>query len=168
MSTLLLDTDVFSYLFKGHSLADAYRSHVKGQILAISFMTVAYVFQGAFRAGWAAKRIERLEEQIKSYLGVSAYSRSSLSCRFATPAKHENGAYQRRDGLTDNKVVSPYFQGRTKELVPILGAGNGEKCGSFAGISRYPLRMPGLQQPRSNRITPSSPRIPATFTAYQA
>ena len=63
MSTLLLDTDVFSYLFKNHSLADAYRSHVKGQFLAISFMTVAEVFQGTFRAGWGAKRIERLEER---------------------------------------------------------------------------------------------------------
>ncbi len=70
MSTLLLDTDVFSYLFKDHFLADAYRSHVKGQIVAISFMTVAEVFQGAFRAGWGAKRIERLEEQIKSYLVI--------------------------------------------------------------------------------------------------
>ena len=85
MSTLLLDTDVFSYLFKDHSLAGAYRSHVKGQILAISFMTVAEVFQGAFRAGWGAKRIERLEAQIKSYLVIpssNAISRKWGEVRF--------------------------------------------------------------------------------------
>jgi hypothetical protein len=29
VSTLLLDTDVFSYLFKDHPLAEAYRPHVK-------------------------------------------------------------------------------------------------------------------------------------------
>jgi len=85
VSTLLLDTDVFSYLFEDHFLADVYRSHVKGQILAISFMTVAEVFQGAFRAGWGAKRIERLEAQIKSYLVIpssNAISRKGGEVRF--------------------------------------------------------------------------------------
>ena len=63
---LLLETDLFSYL-QG-PLADAYRSDVKGHILAISFMTVAELFQGAFRAGWARKQLERLEAQIGPYL----------------------------------------------------------------------------------------------------
>jgi tRNA(fMet)-specific endonuclease VapC len=70
MSTLLLDTDVFSYLFKDHALAEAYRPHVKGHTLAISFMTVAELFQGAFRAGWGTKQIERLESRIASYVLV--------------------------------------------------------------------------------------------------
>lgn len=70
MSTLLLDTDVFSYLFKDHPLADAYQSHVKGHTLAISFMTVAELFQGAFRAGWGTKKIERLESRIASYVVI--------------------------------------------------------------------------------------------------
>ncbi len=60
MSTLLLDTDVFSYLFKDHPFAEVYRPLLKGHVLAISFMTVAELFQGAFRAGWGGKRIERL------------------------------------------------------------------------------------------------------------
>jgi tRNA(fMet)-specific endonuclease VapC len=68
VSALLLDTDVFSYLFKDHPFAEAYRPILKGHVLAISFMTVAELFQGAFRAGWGAKRIERLEGQIGSYL----------------------------------------------------------------------------------------------------
>ena len=70
MSTLLLDTDVFSYLFKDHPLADPYQPHVKGHTLAISFMTVAELFQGAFRAGWGTKQIERLESRIASYVVI--------------------------------------------------------------------------------------------------
>lgn len=61
MSTLLLDTDVFSYLFKDHPLAGVYRPRLKGHILAISFMTVAELFQGAFRAAWGDKQLKRLE-----------------------------------------------------------------------------------------------------------
>ena len=70
MNTLLLDTDVFSYLFKDHPLAEAYRPHVKGHTLAISFMTVAELFQGAFRRGWGAQQTERLESRIASYVVV--------------------------------------------------------------------------------------------------
>ena len=70
MSTLLLDTDVFSFLFKDHPLAEAYRPHVKGHTLAISFMTVAELYQGAYRAGWGAKQIERLESRIAAYVVI--------------------------------------------------------------------------------------------------
>ncbi len=85
MSALLLDTDVFSYLFKDHPFAEAYRPLLKGHVLAISFMTVAELFQGAFRAGWGAKRIERLEGQIGSYLVIQsspAISRNWGEVRF--------------------------------------------------------------------------------------
>lgn len=70
MSTLLLDTDVFSYLFKDHPLAAVYRPRLKGHILAISFMTVAELFEGAFRAAWGDKQLKHLEAQIKSCLVI--------------------------------------------------------------------------------------------------
>jgi len=70
VSTLLLDTDVFSFLFKDHPLAEAYRPHVKGHTLAISFMTVAELYQGAYRAGWGAQQIERLESRIAAYVVI--------------------------------------------------------------------------------------------------
>jgi len=66
VSTLPLNTDGFSFLFKSHPLAELYRAHLKGQTLAISFMTVAELFQGAFRAGWGTKQIERLESRMGS------------------------------------------------------------------------------------------------------
>ena len=59
MSTLLLDTDVFSFLFKDHPLAEAYRPHVRGHMLAISFMTVAELYHGGWRRASAALRFEK-------------------------------------------------------------------------------------------------------------
>lgn len=70
MSTLLLDTNVFSYLFKDHPLARRYRPRLKGHILAISFMTVSELFEGAFRAAWGDRQLKRLEAQIKSYVVI--------------------------------------------------------------------------------------------------
>jgi tRNA(fMet)-specific endonuclease VapC len=90
VSTLLLDTDVFSYLFKDHPLAEAYRPHVRGHTLAISFMTVAELFQGAFRAGWDSQQIERLESRIASYVLVpssNAMSRKWGEVRFIRRAQ---------------------------------------------------------------------------------
>ena len=69
MSTLLLlDTDVFSYFFRNDPLRTLYRPHVKDHSLAFSFMTVAEVFEGAYRAAWGEKRLERLEQAIRLYL----------------------------------------------------------------------------------------------------
>jgi tRNA(fMet)-specific endonuclease VapC len=47
MPTLLLDTDVFSFLPKGDSRANAYIALLQGHPLALSFMTDAELFQVA-------------------------------------------------------------------------------------------------------------------------
>ena len=38
---IVVDTDVISFVFKGHSLAAAYASDLDGKQLVVSFMTVA-------------------------------------------------------------------------------------------------------------------------------
>lgn len=68
MNTLLLDTNVFSYLFKQHPLAKLYRPHLRDHVVALSFMTVAELFQGAFRGAWGERQLKRLEMEIGSYL----------------------------------------------------------------------------------------------------
>ncbi len=45
MTIVLLDTNVVSYLFKGDTRALAYAPLLRGQRLAISFMTVAELFE---------------------------------------------------------------------------------------------------------------------------
>ena len=41
MNAAIVDTDVVSMLFKGHSKAAAYGPHLAGRLLGISFMTLA-------------------------------------------------------------------------------------------------------------------------------
>lgn len=60
METLLLDTDVVSYLFKGDSRASLYVPLVQGNVSVISFMTVAELYQWAAVRYWGAKRISHL------------------------------------------------------------------------------------------------------------
>lgn len=44
-AVVVLDTDVVSYLFKGDTRAEAYRLHLRGKTLALSFMTVTKLYQ---------------------------------------------------------------------------------------------------------------------------
>ncbi len=68
MSTLLLDTNIVSYLFKRDSRAQAYAPLLQGNRLAISFMTAAELYQWAVARNWGRARTERLEQQITTYL----------------------------------------------------------------------------------------------------
>src|ERR1035438_10289484 len=51
MNAAIVDTDVVSMLFKGDTRAVAYRPHITGQLLGISFMTLAELEALAARTG---------------------------------------------------------------------------------------------------------------------
>jgi predicted nucleic acid-binding protein len=70
VASRLLDTNIVSYLLKGHSLATVYRPHLDGHTLAICFMTEAEMYEGAYRAHWGAKRLARLEALLATFLYV--------------------------------------------------------------------------------------------------
>ncbi len=70
MATRVLDTNIVSYLLKNHTLAAAYRPHLEGHTLAVSFMTVAELFEGASRARWGKRRRAVLESALHSYLVI--------------------------------------------------------------------------------------------------
>ena len=70
MPTLLLDTDVFSFLLKGDTRANAYAALIQGHRLALSFMTVAELFQWAAVRNWGPQRIAHLEQTLTAYLIV--------------------------------------------------------------------------------------------------
>jgi predicted nucleic acid-binding protein len=56
----VVDTDVISYLFRGDTRAEAYRPHLTGAYLAISFMTVAELDRWALQREWGQARQARL------------------------------------------------------------------------------------------------------------
>ena len=70
MSTVVLDTNVVSYLMRGHSLSEGYRPHLEGRTLAISFMTVGELYEGAYRGGWGAGKLTKLKETARSYVVI--------------------------------------------------------------------------------------------------
>ncbi len=67
MDILLLDTNIVSFLFKGDSRADSYAPYLCDHILAISFMTVAELFQWAAVRNWGKRRTNQLEASLHRY-----------------------------------------------------------------------------------------------------
>lgn len=67
MNVVLLDTNVVSFLLKGDSRARAYTAYIQGRVLAISFMTVAELFQWAAVHGWGERRTNQLEASLQNY-----------------------------------------------------------------------------------------------------
>jgi tRNA(fMet)-specific endonuclease VapC len=68
MAIMLLDTDVVSFFIKGDSRASVYAALIQGNQLALSFMTVAELFQWAAIRKWGQQRIQQLEQRLLTYL----------------------------------------------------------------------------------------------------
>jgi predicted nucleic acid-binding protein len=67
MTTVLLDTNIVSYLFKRDSRATLYAPHLVNRELAIAMMTVAELFQWAAIRNWGKPRVRRLEQHVERY-----------------------------------------------------------------------------------------------------
>lgn len=70
---VLLDTNIVSYLFKGDSRAKGYAPYLQGQQLAISFMTVAELYQWAAVRQWGQYRFNQLEQALKASYIILAF-----------------------------------------------------------------------------------------------
>ena len=70
MSTLVVDTNIVSFLMRGHRFAGLYRRYLEGHTLAISFPTVGELYEGAYRAGWGQDRLARLRETVSAYVVI--------------------------------------------------------------------------------------------------
>ena len=67
MSQIVVDTDVASYIFNWHSLAEQYANSLRGSELILSFMSVAELRMGAMSAGWGNNRRLLLERFVHSF-----------------------------------------------------------------------------------------------------
>ncbi|MFO8040404.1 MAG: type II toxin-antitoxin system VapC family toxin [Sodalinema sp.] len=70
MSLILLDTDVASFILKGSDYAAPYQPILSGQELALSFMSVAEMFQWALLRQWGDRRFAQLEHYLSNYLVI--------------------------------------------------------------------------------------------------
>jgi len=67
MSRIVVDTDVASYIFNWHSLAQQYADALRGSELILSFMTIAELRMGAISAGWGGRRRLLLEQFMQRF-----------------------------------------------------------------------------------------------------
>ena len=67
MNAAIVDTDVVSMLFKGDTRAVAYRPHITGRLLGISFMTLAELERWPLERDWGQRKIE-LERHLTRYV----------------------------------------------------------------------------------------------------
>jgi tRNA(fMet)-specific endonuclease VapC len=54
MNAVVVDTDIVSFLFKGHSAAELYAPDLTDRALVISFMTLAELERWPIQANWAS------------------------------------------------------------------------------------------------------------------
>jgi len=67
MNQIVLDTDVWSFLFKRDSRAELYRAHLERNTLYISFQTVAELYQWAETNNWGEGRWAQLVDWLKRF-----------------------------------------------------------------------------------------------------
>ncbi|MEM8641430.1 MAG: type II toxin-antitoxin system VapC family toxin [Cyanobacteria bacterium P01_G01_bin.54] len=70
MAVILLDTDIASFIFKGSQFSEPYEPLLQGHELALSFMTLAELFQWAMVRNWGDRRINQMEDYLSDYLVI--------------------------------------------------------------------------------------------------
>jgi predicted nucleic acid-binding protein len=74
MNALVVDTNVVSFIFKGHPIAHRYLPDLTGCTPVLSFMTVAELDRWAISAGWGVSRRERLNQYVAEF-AIFPYNR---------------------------------------------------------------------------------------------
>jgi tRNA(fMet)-specific endonuclease VapC len=67
MSNVLVDTDVVSFLFKGHSLAELYKEKLETNTLHICLITIGELYLGATMKKWGSARRRALSSHIDKF-----------------------------------------------------------------------------------------------------
>jgi len=68
--TVLLDTDVASFLFKNSPRAKPFRPLIKGKRAALAFVSVAELFKWTLKRRWSPPKVQQLEAALHRYLIV--------------------------------------------------------------------------------------------------
>jgi predicted nucleic acid-binding protein len=67
MRSVLVDTDVVSFLFKRDTRANLYRADLDAALHLISFMSVAELYRWPISGGWGDKKKRELENYLQRY-----------------------------------------------------------------------------------------------------
>jgi tRNA(fMet)-specific endonuclease VapC len=69
-NSVVLDTDVASYLFKNSPRAKPFRPLLKGKHPALPFVSVAELFKWTLKRRWSARKVEQLEAALRRYVMI--------------------------------------------------------------------------------------------------
>ena len=88
MNAVVVDTDIVSFLFKGHPAASPYKSDRTGNALVVSFMTLAELDRWPIQAHWGDSKRDWLKrylepfalltQKLKRLISISARPRVGL------------------------------------------------------------------------------------------
>jgi tRNA(fMet)-specific endonuclease VapC len=67
LRSVLVDTNVISYIFKGDARASAYQSLIDQTSMLVSFQTVAELEVWTRRDGWGKNRLERFRDYLATF-----------------------------------------------------------------------------------------------------
>ncbi len=70
MSSVVVDTDVVSYVFKNHPFGSRYDAELTSRIPLISFMTVAEIERWVLQYRWGSQRIHVLRTFLQRFTVV--------------------------------------------------------------------------------------------------
>lgn len=74
MKPVLLDTNIVSFILKNDSRLETYKPHLQNQRLAVSFMTVAELFQWAMIYQWGTQRNQQLEKMLVTQYTILSFN----------------------------------------------------------------------------------------------
>jgi predicted nucleic acid-binding protein len=128
MPSCVVDTDVVSFLFHNSPLAQPYRRHLTGQLLVMSFMTLAEIRYGMLQAHWGATRVARMEAYLKQFV---LYGCDSDLCTTWAQVVHSERASGRVVSAQDAWIAATAIQNG----VPLVSHNRRH----FAGIQNLTL-----------------------------
>ena len=67
---ILLDTNILSFILRNDTRAEKYAPFIEGRIPAISFVTVAEMYFGAYKGKWGARSFKELESFLRRYVVI--------------------------------------------------------------------------------------------------
>lgn len=70
MANRMFDTNIVSFMFNHHTLEAVYQKHLNGYQLALSFMTVGELLEGAVRRNWGPAKRARLDRLLSGFLVI--------------------------------------------------------------------------------------------------
>jgi tRNA(fMet)-specific endonuclease VapC len=85
------DTNILSYVFNAHPLAQAYRPILATNAILISFVTVLEMRYGAYKARWGSRRLKDLETYLSAFTIVHSNDDICTECARLLALSHHQG-----------------------------------------------------------------------------